>query len=554
MVLESTRFSLIVGAAFVVAFGFGCSGPAPEVVGEPDAGQPPPSESRGSEPRWSAREGDASLHDFVIERARTRAVQPYEPPDTMAAAAVATLTYGQQRAIRFRDESAIWRGETPFELQLFHPAGGFRVPVVLHLVESDTTRTLSFDPTLFDRGDELDGVQLDLGPEAGYAGFRVLTALNETTRLDEVVSFLGASYFRLLGPGHVYGLSSRGLAVDVAGPEGEEFPDFREFWVVRPSAAATTLTFYALLDGPSVAGAYQFALTPGAPSLNGAPPTPTILSVDARLFARTNITQLGVAPLTSMYLHGTFRRGGDDDVRPRVHDSEGLLMASGGGEWIWRPLTNRASLQVTSLRDREPRGFGLVQRDRNFERYLDLEAQYHRRPSEWVEIAGGDWGAGGVTLVEFPTESEFNDNIVAFWAPDGGLPAGDERTFRYRLHTFNAARPEQRSAQVVRTRIGWDALPGQAEPPPRAHRRIVVDFEGPSLHDLADDAEIEVVVQTSAGQIDDVRVERLPGGGRRATFSLRPDPDRPADIRLYLRGDTILSETWSYLWRAADGR
>jgi glucans biosynthesis protein len=498
--------------------------------------------------------GGPPLHDFVVERARARALQPFDPPDTMAAAAVATLTYGQQRAIRFRDEAAIWRDETPFQLQLFHPVGGFRVPVSLHLVESDTTRTLGFDPSLFRRGDELDGVRLDLAPEAGYAGFRVLSALNESSRVDEVVSFLGASYFRLLGPGHVYGLSSRGLAVDVASPNGEEFPDFREFWIVRPEAAATTLTFYALLDGPSVAGAYRFDLTPGTPGRDGAPPTGTVLEVDARLFARSDIAFLGVAPLTSMYLHGTFRRGGDDDVRPRVHDSEGLLMASAGSEWIWRPLTNRASVQVTSLRDRGPRGFGLVQRDRDFDHYLDLEARYHRRPSEWVEVVGGDWGAGGVTLVEFPTRSEFNDNIVAFWAPDGGLRAGDERRFRYRLHTFDDVRPEQRSARVVRTRIGWDALPGQSDPPPRAYRRIVVDFEGASLDRLDDDVRVEAVVRTSAGEIDDVRVERLPGGGRRATFALRPDGERPADMRLYLRSDTILSETWSYLWRADDGR
>lgn len=229
-------------------------------------------------------------------------------------------------------------------------------------------------------------------------------------------------------------------------------------------------------------------------------------------------------------------------------------MASAGREWIWRPLTNRASLQVTSLRDRAPRGFGLVQRDRDFDHYLDLEAEYHRRPSEWVEVVDGDWGAGGVTLVEFPTDSEFRDNIVAFWAPDGGAVAGDERHFRYRLHTFDASRPEQRSARVVRTRIGWDALPGQASPPPRTHRRIVVDFEGASLASLADDAEVEAVVQTSAGRIADVRVETLPGGGRRATFSLQADGTPRADLRLYLRGDTILSETWSYLWRADDER
>lgn len=554
-------------------FGVGCAEPATEAAaeGSPSTAQGSSPAADASDDLWRARDAEESLHEYLMRRARARAAGPYVPPDTMAAEAVATLTYGQQRAIRFRDEAAIWREEGRFELQLFHPVGGFRVPVALHLVESDTTRTLAFDPTLFRRGHEVEGLTLDLGPGAGYAGFRVLAPLNEPGRVDEVVSFLGASYFRLLGPDHVYGLSSRGIAIDVAGPGGEEFPQFREFWIVRPSPTATTLTFYALLDGPSVSGAFRFDLTPGdpggagetvdadrvagaveAPGQTGSAPTPTVLEVDARLFARHDIDRLGVAPLTSMYLHGTFRPGGDDDWRPRVHDSEGLLVASGGGEWIWRPLTNRGSVQTTSLRDRDPRGFGLVQRDRDFGSYLDLEAEYHRRPSEWVEVVDGDWGRGGVTLVELPSRSEFADNIVAFWAPDGTIQAGEERRYRYRLSTFDAVRPEQPTAHVVRTRIGWDALPGTVEGPARTRRRIVVDFEGATLAGLADEATVEAIVSTSAGRIDDVRVERLPGGGRRATFSLQPDGDRPADMRLYLRGDTILSETWSYLWRPGD--
>ena len=195
--------------------------------------------------------------------------------------------------------------------------------------------------------------------------------------------FLGASYFRLLGRGHVYGLSSRGLAVDIAVESDEEFPSFREFWLVRPEPDATTLTFYALLDGPSVTGAYRFDLEPGAP---------TALEVDARLYARHDVAKLGVAPLSSMFLYGSDRTPAFDDFRPQVHDSAGLLMQTAAGEWIWRPLSNGPGLQVTSLRDDTPRGFGLVQRDRDFDNYLDLEANYHRRPSEWVALGEGDLG------------------------------------------------------------------------------------------------------------------------------------------------------------------
>jgi glucans biosynthesis protein len=305
----------------------------------------------------------------------------------------------------------------------------------------------------------------------------------------------------------------------------------------------------ALLEGPSVTGAYRFDLVPGAPARDGEAPRPTVVEVEARLFARRHLPRLGVAPLTSMYLHGTFRRGGDDDVRPRVHDSQGLLMETGKGEWIWRPLTNRAGVSITSLRDEAPRGFGLVQRERDFEAYLDLEAEYHRRPSLWVEVGEGDWGAGGVELVEFPSPSEFNDNVVAYWAPDGGMRAGESRTFRYRLVTFDAHLPEEALAPVVRTRVGWDALPGQVDPPPRSRRRVVVDF-GPVPEGALPEAEVDL----SRGRAEDVRVQRLPDGGVRATFALVPDGDAAADIRVQLvRGERVMSETWSWLWRMGDG-
>ena len=448
----------------------------------------------------------------------------------------------------------MWRGTAPFELQFFHPGGGNDLPVRVHLVEDGRSAERPFRPGDFRYGDEVQGMSLEVPPDAGYAGFRILHPMNDPDRMDEIVSFLGASYFRLLGPRQVYGLSSRGIAVGVAGPEAEEFPDFVEFWVVRPEPGDASLVFHGLLDGPSLTGAYRFDLRPGdAREGRG-----TVLEVEARLFARRNIDRLGVAPLTSMYLHGTFRPGGDDDVRPRVHDSEGLLMHTSRDEWIWRPLTNRDGVQVTALRDVDPRGFGLVQRDRDFDSYLDLETRYDRRPSEWVAPLGA-WGPGGVELVEIPTDSEFADNVVAYWSPDGGMAAGEERRYRYALVTFDDRLPElerdglrvegEAAARVIRTRIGWDALPGQADPPPRSRRRILVDFQGGAMDRLAADAPVEAVAATSSGTLEDVRVLSLPGGGRRATLVLRPDDDRPADLRLHLQvGDSVLTETWSYLW------
>ena len=502
-------------------------------------------------PAWVSEPGGLTLFEHVTTYARLRAQSDYRAPTPVVSRSLSDLTYVQHRSIAFRSDRAIWREELPFEVQLFHPGGGNNDPVQIHLVEDGRTSTIAFDPTLFEYGDELRGLDLSVAPQAGYAGLKILYPLNEVGHLDEVVSFLGASYFRLLGPGQVYGISSRGVAVDVASPSGEEFPDFVEFWVVRPGDKSKSLILLGLLDGPSITGAFHFRLTPGSEL------APTVLDVEARLFARTDVGKLGVAPLTSMYLHGTFDRGGDEDFRPRVHDSEGVLMHAGRGEWIWRPLTNGDGIRLTSLRDMSPMGFGLVQRDRSFENYMDLEAEYHRRPSKWVQVVG-DWRSGGLELLEIPTDSEFNDNVVASWVPDELFGAGESRTYRYRLITFDERLDSeilstedgaQSLAQVTRTRIGWDALPGQFNPPPRTHRRVVVDFNGGPLQFLPPDAIVSAEAQVSSGEISNLSVQILPDGGRRATFTLVAEEDRGADMRVYLRLENqAVSETWSYLW------
>ena len=488
----------------------------------------------------------------MTDLARGRAGRVYRPPRSELVERISDLDYVQYRDIRFRPERALWP-DSRFQIQLFHPGGASDVPVRIHRVEAGRSRPLSFDPALFTYGNEIGSLDGDVPPEAGFAGFRVHHPMNDPGVMDEVVAFLGASYFRLLGPGQVYGLSSRGLAVDIAEPAGEEFPDFVEFWLVRPDPEDERLTFYGLLDSPSVTGAFGFELDPGEPEGPG-----TVLDVDARLFLRHEVGKLGVAPLTSMYLHGPLLPGRNDDFRPRVHDSEGLLMHTSDDEWIWRPLTNGTGIRVTSLRDVDPRGFGLVQRTREFEEYLDLEARYDRRPSHWV-IPETGWGEGGVELLEIPTPSEFNDNVVAYWSPVSPGRPGEEMRYRYRLVTFDdrlrggdhpgGPVPDQIGGRVARTRIGWDALPGEAEPPPRSRRRIVVDFEGLELGTESASLGLEPVLSTSSGTISDLRVQPLPGGGRRVTFALEPDGEAGADMRLFLQlGDSVVTETWSYLW------
>jgi glucans biosynthesis protein len=474
------------------------------------------------------------------------------------------LTYDQYRAIRFRPEEALWHGEALFEIQLFHPGYEYRDPVTIHLVEGDRIRTLDFETQRFRYEGEAAPLRNEAPSNVGHAGFRVHYPLNSAANKDEVVVFLGDSYFRLLGPGHVHGLSSRGVAVDTGLPSGEEFPAFREFWLVRPEPMARSLTFFALLDSPSLTGAFRFDLHPGGggganedagPSMSTGGPgwvasEGTVLEVDARFYARRDVAKLGVAPLTSMFLFDGNTAARFDDFRPRVHDSHGLLALTSAGEWLWRPLSNGPSLRTSSLRDRSPRGFGLVQRERDFDSYLDLEARYDRRPSEWVDIVEGHWGSGGVDLVEIPSESEFNDNVVAFWAGDAPFREGDVRHYRYRLVTFDRRLPLQTLAQVEQTLIGWDALPGEVNPPPRNRRRFVVDFRGGVPPFEGDGAVAEAVLSVSAGRISGTRVQRLPDdGGWRVTFALQPEEAAPADLRLYLeRAGQRLTETWTYVW------
>lgn len=486
------------------------------------------------------------LFEHITEQARQRATHAYAPPSDTLAPPLATMNYEQYRAIRFRPEAALWRDQALFEVQLFHPGFLYREPVRIHTMRNGSAEPLPFDRSAF----RYDGPATALAEAdmrvPGHAGFRVHYPLNRADYKDEVVVFLGASYFRLLGRGQVYGLSARGLAIDTALPGGEEFPAIREFWLIRPAPEATTLTLYALLDSPSLSGAYRFELQPGAG---------TVLDVEARLFARRDIAKLGVAPLTSMFLFDENRLRNFDDFRPRVHDSDGLLMHTASGEWIWRPLSNGRTLRVTSLRDDTPRGFGLVQRERDFERYLDLEARYDRRPSLWVEPGAGDWGAGGVELVEIPTDSEINDNIVAYWVPEQPFRAGEQRHYYYRLTTFGARLDRQTLAQVERTRHGWGAIPGQDDPPPRSLRQFIVDFDGGELGTLDASQPVEAVLSSSTGTLSDRLVQRLPDGGWRVAFRLMPDGIEAADMRLFLslRGRR-LSETWSQVWYPADVR
>ena len=489
----------------------------------------------------------------VAARAQKLARQGYESPAAELPKELRELSYDQYRDIRFKPERALWRGnKLPFELQLFHPGLYYNAPVKISTVSAGVARPLAFDPNLFDYGkNNLDKSRLR---SLGYAGFRVHYPLNSASYKDELLVFQGASYFRALGAGQRYGLSARGLAVDTALHSGEEFPTFTEFWIEIPAATAKTLTVYALLDSRRVTGAYKFVVRPGAD---------TVMDVQARLFLREGVGKLGIAPLTSMFHRGSNQdRSNSEDYRPEVHDSDGLLVAQSNGEWIWRPLVNPRRLITTSFGTTNPRGFGLMQRRRDFGHYEDLEARYDLRPSTWIEPRGA-WGAGRVELVMIPTPDETNDNIVAYWVPNNPPPPGQAIDFQYRLHWELRETTAAPVARVLQTRLGhgyqrsvddserltidFDAIPAPETPKPAAARgakRKAAAAETPPTPVFG------TLWMDDNGEVLERQTYRneVTGGWRMSFRFRRRDEDKPVEMRAYLkRGNAQVSETWSYI-------
>ncbi len=482
-----------------------------------------------------APSADAFSFDDVALRARQLSALPYKKPVSNLPRELQGITYDQYRDIRFRPEKSYWRNlNLPFELAFFHQGLYYDQPVKINEIVASGVREIRFRPELFDYGaNKIDPKRLT---GVGFAGFRVHYAINTTKYKDEVLVFLGASYFRALGRNQLYGLSARALAVDTALRSGEEFPRFVEFWIEVPAAGTKELTIYALVDSRRVTGAYRFVVKPGVD---------TVMDVKAQLYLRENVSILGLAPLTSMYLFGENQPRRSDDYRPEVHDSDGLSIQSGTGEWLWRPLTNPKRLLITSFALTNPLGFGLMQRDRDFGRYEDLEARYDRRPSAWV-VPRGKWGAGRVELIQIPTPDETNDNIVAFWVPESSPGLQKPFDVEYRLLWQKDSETRPPLSWVVQTRRGHGY---SRDPDPTIG--FVVDFEGPALRRLAPDEVVDPVVTADAnGEIVERVAQRneVTGGWRMRVRVKRVDDDKPVELRGFLRsGTNTLSETWSYV-------
>jgi glucans biosynthesis protein len=470
--------------------------------------------------------------ETVATHAKQLAQAPYDDPQRVPEW-LTRISYDQWRDIRYRPETALWKGGS-FTVQFFHPGLFYNRSVNVNVVDATGVHPVPFSPSYFDygRNDFASRVPQDLG----YAGFRIHYPIKTRSYQDEVIVFLGASYFRAVGRQEVFGLSARGLAVDTAVASGEEFPRFREFWLVRPAKGAKSMTILALLDSRRMTGAYRFDVQPGEP---------TVVTVDCRLFVREPVAKLGIAPLTSMFLRGENTVNPIEDFRPEVHDSDGLLLAPKTGEWIWRPFDNPNELQTSTFVMPSPRGFGFMQRDRDFDHYQDFEARFDLRPSAWV-TPHGEWGPGRVELVEIPTKDDTNDNIVGFWVPETPLAPGSELKFTYDVRWFRDDKKLPPAGRVLATR--HDRGKGENAV------RFVIDFSGPDLDKLPPEAVLEGVVTVGAGNdaqgtLLEQQVHKNPvTGGWRLVFQVHPTVDEPIDIRAFLRrGSDSLTETWTHL-------
>lgn len=465
----------------------------------------------------------------LIETARRLSEKPHQRRQAPLQQRFAEAGYDAYHDIRYKPEALVW-SDLPvrFRLEPLHAGFLYREPVGLFLVQNGTATPLAFSSGLFTYGPKIGPPESD--ESLFYTGFRVRSPINRPDVWDEVLVFQGASYFRAVAKGLFYGLSARGLASKVGDRHGEEFPSFTRFWIEQPPPDASSLVIHALLESVTMTGAYRFSVRPG---------DMTVMDVEAVLFLREDSGNIGFAPLTSMYLFGDASRDSLDDFREAVHDSDGLQMLSGAGEHLWRPITNPSTLKISAFPDLNPRGFGLVQRNRRLEDYEDLQAHYERRPSLWIEPIG-DWGPGFVELVEIPASSEFNDNIVAFWRPADPLVKGGPHNVTYRM-SWCALPPDDGSvARVLSTRSG---LVGDSD----RKRLFVIDFsplpggtEGLEINATASVGKIANVV----GRGSDARE------GYRASFEFDPGDAKLSELKLRINaGGRPVSETWLFQWK-----
>ncbi|MEJ1159251.1 glucan biosynthesis protein [Prosthecomicrobium sp. N25] len=485
--------------------------------------------SRVAEAQTANGERTPFSRPALLDEARKRAAEPYQEPRFDLPERFANLTFEQYRDVRFKPDRFIWRGENRgFQASLTHTGFIYRQPVDIFIVEDGMAREIKFDRDLFDYGQSVRPP--DPNVDLSFSGVKLRRPVGNGDRLEEFALFQGATYFRALGRGQLYGLSARGLAINTGDERGEEFPFFERFWLERPEQNANSVVIHAFLDSKSCTGVYRFTLRPG---------DETVVDVELTLFPRVEMDHVGLGTLTSMFLYDGTSRTRFDDLRPAVHGSDGLAIITGLGEHLFRPLNNPRNLQISAFVDQSPRAFGLVQRKSGFDEFEDLENRYDLKPSCWVETVG-DWGAGAVQLLEIPSESEIHENIIGYWRPKGKLPPKQEFAAAYRLHWGRTWPPTGDLGVVADTRSGQGSNP--------AFRRFLIDFEGR----MPPAGAVRAEASSSSGRILNLILKPNPvRGGYRVVFELDTRNTQLAELRVLLTdGSKPVSETWLYRWTA----
>lgn len=467
--------------------------------------------------------------DLLAGRAQALAAAPWQPDRVAQPEVLERIDYDAHWRIAFRPEATVRVGDIP--VQFFHLGTYFRSPVQMNVVEGGQSREVIYDPRFFDMPEDSPARALSKG--TGFAGFRLMRADLKT----DWISFLGGAYFRTDGALRQYGLSARGIALNSGMSIPEEFPRFTEFYIEEPADGSADVVIHALMEGPSVTGAYRMATV-------NAEGRGQVMEISSRLFFRAPVERLGIGPLTSMFWYSETNRVLGFDWRPEVHDTDGLMMVMGNGEQIWRPLNNPSRVVTSSFYGQDIKGFGLIQRDRNYANYEDDGVFYDKRPAVWIEPLSG-WGEGAVQLVEIPTNDEIYDNIVAFWNPAEKPVAGSQMQFDYRLHWGVDAPVETPLARTVATRIGAGGIPGH--PRPAGHLKMVLDFEGPAVKGLGQQDGVTPEITLPEG-VELVQAYTLPVVGTdrwRLIFDIAAPGVETVDMRAYLsRGGVPLTETW----------
>ncbi|WP_170252726.1 glucan biosynthesis protein [Colwellia echini] len=465
--------------------------------------------------------------EWLENKAKELASKDYQSQRIPENNPLSTMSYDEYKKIQFERGATIWsREDRNFRLIPLHPGFLFKTPVKLNLVVNDVSRRVLYTTDIFNYDDELQNIKKSAAE--GYSGFSVTHPINTAKKWDEFMVFQGGTYFRAVGETNWYGLSARGLAINTAKPSGEEFPEFTEFWIERPSKDNEYLIVHALMQSPSATGAFTFTASPGKN---------TEIKVESAIFPRKDIPSFGIAPLTSMFLFNPINTTQFDDFRPAVHDSEGLFIVKGNGEHIWRPLANPRRLEISMFEDDAIKGFGLMQRSRKFSHFEDIEAHYHKRPSAWVTPIS-DWGEGHVELIEIPTNAEIHDNIVAFWQPKKPLKAGQTHRFAYKVAWGSSVPTELQEGRIVDTASG-NAFGSTTV------RDFVIDYEGKSIPD-----NMIINASSSTGKIVGTISKVIPENGNlRVVVKFEPADEDFSELRVSLTNkDKQWGETWLYRW------